>query len=143
MKTLAKFIGGTLTLMILLMIGDYIWFKFLAGDIYQKDLKDLLMYENGQMQIRPGATLAVYLSMSLLITHFVIYPALEKNSLFYATYRSAILGGLVYAVYEFTNRAVLEGWSSSVILPDILWGATLFALSGTMGYTILSKFHLR
>ena len=42
---------------------------------------------------------------------------------------AALLGLVIYAVYEFTNKALLKNWTYKTAVMDTVWGATLFALT--------------
>ena len=35
----------------------------------------------------------------------------------------ALFGALTYAVYDFTNHATLRGWSATMTVVDVCWGA--------------------
>ena len=42
---------------------------------------------------------------------------------------AAILGWLIYLMYELTNKALFTNWSWKTVLIDGVWGGVLFALS--------------
>ncbi|MGI9554420.1 MAG: DUF2177 family protein, partial [Vampirovibrionia bacterium] len=41
----------------------------------------------------------------------------------------ALLGLFIYAVYDFTNLALIDGYRLDLAIIDSLWGSTLFALT--------------
>ena len=43
--------------------------------------------------------------------------------------QGAVYGLVLYGVYDFTNRAILEKWSLRLALADVAWG---MVLNGTM-----------
>jgi len=49
---------------------------------------------------------------------------------------AALLGLVIYAVYEFTNKALLKNWSYKTTVLDTVWGATLFALTTAIVYQL-------
>jgi len=51
-------------------------------------------------------------------------------------YNSAMLGLFAYGTYEFTNKAVLQGWSWRMVVTDTLWGVVLTTAVGTLSYII-------
>lgn len=54
---------------------------------------------------------------------------------------AALLGLVIYAVYEFTNKALFKSWSYKTALIDTVWGAVLFALTTAIVYQ-LRRFRL-
>lgn len=65
----------------------------------------------------------VYLALAFLLT--------QQTSVWGA----ALHGSAVYAVYDFTNLAVLKNYELSFAIQDTLWGGVLFAAA----YWILEK----
>ncbi|WP_207696087.1 hypothetical protein DOK67_0002497 [Enterococcus sp. DIV0212c] len=106
---------------------DFIWLLLLAKKIYQEYLGGFL----GQTKLFPAALFYVLYLCGLLF--FVVYPALEKNSLMYALLAGAFLGLLCYGTYDLTNLATITGWPYLVTSIDLLWGA--FVTSATCGIT--------
>jgi uncharacterized membrane protein len=126
MRFIVLFLVQFIFVVAFLVIGDSIWFQYLAGDTYQKDLHTLLIYEDGQLQIRPLPTVGVYLTMALMISLFALDVNSRTQKITGSSRKGILLGALTYGVYEFTNYAVLKDWTSSVVLPDIVWGSILF-----------------
>lgn len=50
---------------------------------------------------------------------------------------AAILGLVIYGVYETTTKATLRGWDWMTVLIDTIWGTVLFALSTVITYKII------
>jgi uncharacterized membrane protein len=72
---------------------------------------------------RIWAVIPVYLALGYLLT----LTSSPKEAFLY--------GVLVYAVYDFTNLAVLSDYPLSFALLDTLWGGILF----TLAYSLISK----
>jgi len=53
-----------------------------------------------------------------------------------------LLGLFSYGIYEFTNWAIFKDWKPIVVVLDMLWGGTLFALTTFIFYYIENKFKL-
>jgi hypothetical protein len=70
------------------------------------------------------AVIPVYLALGYLLT------------LTSSPQEAFLYGILVYAVYDFTNLAVLSDYPLSFALLDTLWGGILF----TLAYSLVSKF---
>ena len=41
----------------------------------------------------------------------------------------ALLGLVVYGLYNYTNLAILDKWSSTLSIVDTLWGGVIFGLT--------------
>jgi len=50
---------------------------------------------------------------------------------------AAILGLVIYGVYETTTKATLRAWDWMTVLIDTVWGTVLFALSTIITYKII------
>lgn len=48
-------------------------------------------------------------------------------------FMGAILGLAAYATFELTNMALLKSWSWSIVVPDLIWGTALTAITGALG----------
>ena len=81
-----------------------------------------------KMTINIISVILAYVSLVILYNYFILKD--NKGLL-----DSFLLGLLVYAVYEFTNKAVIKNWSGLIVLFDTLWGGILFTI-----VTIIIKF---
>ena len=60
----------------------------------------------------------------------IVYIALAYLLLQQTSVKGAFLNGAaVYAVYDFTNLAILKDYTLQFAVTDTLWGGTLFALA--------------
>lgn len=64
--------------------------------------------------------LMCYIFLIFGINYFIIRPKKSIKDAF-------LLGLVIYAVYEFTNYAVLKNWPLALVVMDTLWGGVLFA----------------
>jgi uncharacterized membrane protein len=71
-----------------------------------------------------------YLSMSLGLYYFIIKQ--QKN-----IYDSAILGFIIYSIYEFTNKSLIKKWNWNIVIIDSLWGSVLFSLTTLIVYSLI------
>jgi uncharacterized membrane protein len=104
-----------------LLDGMYL---YLIKDYFNKQIKDV---QGSPIQINFTATIITYLFLIYGINYFIIQ---QKKSVWDA----AILGFVIYGVYEFTNLSLIKNWYWSTALMDTLWGAVLFALITTIIY---------
>jgi uncharacterized membrane protein len=113
----------------LFVVLDLVWLTVVATSLYDRLLGDLLAEE-------PNAAAAVgfYVLFLLGLTHFVIRPAVERDSLALAARDGAFFGLVTYATWDLTSLAVLEGFPAALVPVDLAWGAFLAAAvsSGTV-----------
>jgi len=109
-------IRGILHTFGILLIVDATYL-FATKDIFGKIVRDIQI---SSLELRIYSTLLCYFCLATIIYYFIIF---KKESLT----TSAILGALVYGVFDFTNHAIFKKWTLSIALMDIAWGAILFA----------------
>jgi uncharacterized membrane protein len=91
--------------------------------------KLILKIQNKPMEFDIFAALLCYVSLLFGLYYFVLR---EKKSV-----SDAILLGLViYAVFEFTNKAMFKKWNWTSVVIDTLWGGALFGLTTYFVYKI-------
>lgn len=96
---------------------DLIWLGFVAKPLYRREIGSLL----GEPRYVPGAI--VYFLMAFAVMYFVL-PGAKSGA--EAAMRGALMGLVVYGVYDMTNLAVLKAWGVKVSIVDMAWG--VFAL---------------
>lgn len=65
------------------------------------------------------SAIMTYVVMVFMLWYFILK---EKRSPFEA----ALFGSGIYAIYDFTNKATLPGWTWSFSIMDTIWGGVLF-----------------
>lgn len=107
---------------VLFVVLDLAWLTVVATPLYDRLLGDLLAEE-------PNAAAAIvfYVLFLLGLTHFVIRPAVERDSLSLAARDGAFFGLVTYATWDLTSLAVLEGFPAALVPVDLAWGAFLAA----------------
>lgn len=104
-----------ITATILYLLIDGIWLLFIAKGFYKASLeKGFHIYGNALYAI------PAYVLLILGVVFFVIPKAGDKPlaALFYG----AILGLIIYGVYDFTNLAVFKDYPLKLALIDFIWG---------------------
>lgn len=113
------------------LVLDLVWLGVIMKSFYAQELGELARRNGASLAPRWGAALLVYLLIPLGIVLFV-RPTIGLNpSLAAAWGWGAVYGLVLYGVYDLTNRAILEKWSLTMTIADILWGA---ALCGTTAW---------
>ncbi len=113
-----------LTTVITLTI-DLFWLSVIANKLYLQEIGKLVRRSSGGGMAPlwvPGVL--VYLVIPLAIVVFALPRALGKP-IPEAFMIGAALGFFMYAVYDLTNLATLNGWSVKITIIDILWGSIL------------------
>lgn len=106
----------------LFVVLDLVWLTVVATSLYDRLLGDLLADEPNA-----PAAVAFYVLFLLGLTHFVIRPAVEDDSLSRAARDGAFFGLVTYATWDLTSLAVLEGFPAALVPVDLAWGAFLAA----------------
>lgn len=111
------------------LIIDLAWITLVVRDLYAEQLGSLL-------QITPNipASVVFYLAYTVGIVYLAVEPALKSRSARAALIRGAAFGALAYATYTVTNFAIFAGWTMTLVVTDILWGAFLTAICAGCGY---------
>lgn len=104
---------------------DFLWIGLLMSDFYNQELGTLARRENGSLSPRWGAALLVYILIPGGIVLFVRPRLTRQSTLIHAFGWGALFGLVVYGVYDLTNLAVLDQWSTRMTVADMIWGSVL------------------
>jgi len=117
------FITAILTILFL----DYIW----IGIIYKnKYMNAIASVQGSELTVRYGSAIVVYLAIATMIIVWVL-PRIEavtknKSDLMMNSFKyGGLLGGLSYAIFNFTNNAIFKNWTPETAIVDTLWGSFL------------------
>lgn len=108
---------------------DLLWLTVLGIGFYRSEIGALLL---DRPNIVPAAVF--YLFYVAGIVGFAVLPALNAQSWLWALLAGVALGLLAYGTYDMTNLSTLKGWTLSISLIDMAWGAFLSGLSALAGY---------
>ena len=112
---------------------DFVWLNYAAANLYRPQLGAILLET-------PNLVVAglFYLLYAAAIVVLAIIPAHNNGSVLLAFGLGAVFGAAAYGTYDITNLATLKGWSVTVTVIDIAWGALLTAVSATVGFLVLN-----
>ena len=113
---------------------DFVWLGFVAKKLYHSELGSILLDKPNML---PAILFYVIYVVGIVV--FVVNPALEKGSLAYAAGYGALFGLVAYATYDLTSLSVLKGFSTKIVVIDLLWGALLTAAVAGITYLVVSK----
>lgn len=106
------------------MVLDAIWLGVLMKNFYRDQLAPIVRLGDGGIAPNWPAAFVVYVLLGTGIALFVI-PRAPTVSL--AAGYGALLGLVVYGVYDFTNYSTLRQWPFVLTLADVAWGTAATA----------------
>jgi uncharacterized membrane protein len=106
-----------LILVVMLMLDSiYLYFtKSIFGQLVAK-------IQRTALELKMIALPVVYILLAVGLYVFVVEPG---KSLWHA----ALLGLVIYGVFDFTNYAMFKKYDLNVALMDMMWGSTLMVLT--------------
>ena len=142
-KMYLTFLKQFLIVLVLLAVIDFIW----IGVIYAKEYTKVI--ENVQKQkfvVRLLGGVIVYVAIALIIVGWVIPRLQQKNkskvSFLDCFLIGGLLGGLTYAVFDFTNYALFTNGTLKTSIIDTIWGTILTTLVTLLSMIIIQKLHI-
>lgn len=124
---------------VVFIITDMIWLGCIAKNLYFQHYKPWLNLVDDQLKPIWWATLIVYLLFALGVVVFII--PLAHNSTYFAACYGAILGAIIYGVYDFTCLAIFKGFPIEMGVLDWFWGTFLCSWSSFL--TVYLGSHLK
>lgn len=117
------------------LVIDLIWLGVVAQSFYQKEIGHLM-----RSDVNWPAAFAFYLVFVAGIVVFVVWPAIEKESVARAIGLGAFFGLVTYAAYDLTSLAVMEGFSVKLTIVDLAWGSVLCASVAALTFSAWGRF---
>lgn len=108
---------------------DFTWLTIVAPKFYQAQIGSLLL---DKPNLLPA--LAFYILYIAGLVTFCVAPALDASSWTRALVLGGVFGLVAYATYDLSNLATLKGWTTTLSLVDIGWGALASAGASACGY---------
>jgi uncharacterized membrane protein len=106
------------------MVLDGVWLGVVMKNFYREQLAPIVRLADGGIAPNWPAAVVVYILLGSGIALFVIPRAATVPS---AAGFGALLGLVVYGVYDFTNYSTLRQWPFVLTLADVAWGAAATA----------------
>ena len=117
-----KTIGGMALTMGVLDAG---WLTF-RNTYHQSLFKSI---QGSPLQVRWLPALLIYILMPI-----ALYLWAKGTTVREAATKGALVGLVLYAFYDLTNYATLQGWTLDMTITDILWGVLVCAAGAIAGY---------
>jgi uncharacterized membrane protein len=108
---------------------DFAWLTLVAPKFYQAQIGQLLL---DKPNFLPALVFYVLYTGGLVV--FCVSPAINADEWTHALVMGALFGLVAYATYDLSNLATLKGWSTSLTLVDIAWGASASSAASIFGY---------
>lgn len=109
----------------LVLTIDFIWIKLVMLDQYNSLIYNV---QNKPLSLRFIPTMLSYITIILPIVLFVIPKLTPQRRVLNSLVYGGIMGVLMYGMFSFTNYALIQDWSFSVVLLDTIWGGVLYSL---------------
>lgn len=116
------------------IVLDGLWLGLVAQTFYQSQI-GFIMTKNPIW----AAAIVFYLLYVAGMVVFTVQPSLNAGGLSRAAARGAFFGLIAYATYDLTNLATLQNWPIAVTVVDLIWGATVSALTTVAAVWFLSR----
>lgn len=113
---------------------DFVWLGYIAKKLYYGEMGKILLDKPNMIP-----ALLFYVIYVVGVVVFVVNPAIAKDSLIHAIGYGAMFGFVAYATYDLTNLATLKGFSTKVVVVDLVWGAVLTAAVAGVTYLVLHR----
>jgi len=136
-KAMKKKIFYVIINTIVMLLADNIWFK-LSGDFFKSELKDIANISNNEFQVKILPAIIVYLLMAIAVEKFVVTD--KKSNISTVLINGALMGFLLYGVFDFTNLAILKSYSWSMVLVDVSWGTFLLSFTSFVNLKLKQRF---
>ena len=117
-----KTIGGMALTMGVLDAG---WLT-LRNTYHQSLFKSI---QGSALQVRWLPALLIYILMPI-----ALYLWAKGTTVREAASKGALVGLVLYAFYDLTNYATLQGWTLDMTITDILWGVLVCAAGAIAGH---------
>lgn len=124
-------VGIYLVTLIPFLLIDLVGLRMLMLPLFERHVGAIMVED-----VKVGVAGAFYLCYVAGILYFAIIPGAQADNAALVIMNGAILGLLAYGTYEATNMATLRGWSWSMVVVDVTWGAILTATTAYIGYFI-------
>lgn len=106
-----------------IVILDLIWLGYVTKSFYVRHMGEVGNIVGDKIQPVYWSAGIVYILLAIGIVFFVLPTTGE--GLLEIFLKGALLGMVVYGVYDFTNLATLKSWPLVLALADTAWGAVV------------------
>lgn len=105
-----------------IIVLDMIWIGFVMKSFYVRNMSEVGNVVGDSISPVYWSAGVVYLLLAIGIVYFVL-PGTEAMDYLSIFVRGALLGLVIYGVYDFTNHSTLKSWPTVLAATDAVWGA--------------------
>ncbi len=127
MNAVKAYIGFLITFLVI----DAVWINAVVKPLYQRQVGHLLSDSPNMV-----AAVVFYLAYAAGVVILAIKPAQNK---LHALALGGVLGLFAYGTFTVTNYALLDGWTITILLSDLAWGAFITGVSACVGYIAATR----
>lgn len=113
-----------LGIIIVLLILDLIWIKFVVGNIWKKNVESV---QKSDMKLNSLFAVLSYVAIIFGLVYFVQRHISKENYMRESLMNGFLFGIVLYAVFNFTNLALFNDYNVKTGVIDTLWGGVLCA----------------
>ncbi len=101
---------------------DAVWLGYVMTERYKEWFGSLArLHPDGSLNVNFVAAALVYVLLAAALVHFVLPLSVSGNyGRLFAM--GALMGLIIYGVYDLTNAATLTRWPLDLVLADMAWG---------------------
>ena len=114
--------------LILFIVFDFIWLGYVMKSFNMAQLAEIGRIENGVFDMQYPAAMIAYILMALALVFYVVPQPSKVDKTLKVFFMGALMGLIIFGVFDMTNLAILKNYPIAFILPDVLWGGFVFGL---------------
>ncbi len=118
------------------LILDGIWLGLIVKDFNMRHLSEIGRFENGVMKVDYLPAALVYVLLAVAVNFFVVSKTSIETPIYFTFLSGALLGLIVYGVYDLTNLAILKNYPVQFALVDMAWGTFVFGVVSVISVKI-------
>jgi uncharacterized membrane protein len=130
---MSPFFRNAVLAMMVFGLLDALWLGVLMKSYYREQLAPIARMSRGTLTPNWPAAVVVYVLLGVGIAAFALPRAAQASSV---AAQGALLGLVVYGVYDFTNYSTLRDWPLTLALVDTAWGVAASAACAAMVWAI-------
>lgn len=113
-----------LAIIIILLILDLLWIKFIVGNIWKKNVETV---QKDSMKVNSLFAILSYIIIIFGLIYFVQRYINVDNYIRQSLINGFLFGAVLYAVFNFTNLALFKNYNTTTGFIDTMWGGVLCA----------------
>jgi uncharacterized membrane protein len=127
--------------MVVFAFLDAVWLGYVMTSKYKEWFGPLArLNADGSFNINFVAAVGVYILLAVAIVFFVL-PVVAQGGPAKVFAYGALMGLIVYGVYDLTNAATLIRWPLTLIIADVAWGTIATGLTALVTTNLGKMFH--